>query len=606
MTDLYVRQFNEFLDATTEERDSSRLVRDYLDNKQWTSREAAILKARGQAPIVKNIMRRKHDTLMGVERQRRSDPKALPRTRNHEGAAAAITKAIRFVVDNNDFDQLASDVFDEVLGEGYAGCITEIEKNGKGEPEIKLNRLHWDRVYFDPHSRQKNFKDKDYSGVTTWMKRSAIIKTWPDSEDDIKLMTSEGITDTDFEDRPRWIDRKTSDVRIRVNQHYFLKDSVWHLVYFTQGIILQKAKPSPVLDEFDEPENPMELECSYVGRNNERWGLDKLMIGPQDEVNHRTSKALHYLSSATIVTEKGAIASATQTLADVISGQALIELENPDARFDVDRGNADLAQGQMVMLQEAKEYLNDFGPNEAIAGKEARALSGRALLQREQSGLTEIAHIYDSHSDFKIRVFRQIANRIKQFWTEEKTFRVTDDEKSMKFISLNRPITEREKMSKQFGVPAEGLDQALADNGIQAIGDLDQPSDEIENSVAEMDVDIILTESPNIAILQDEQFEIISQLAQSRPEIPIEAVIQSSNITNKEEVLELIQGDEGQREQLLQQQQQQAQAQAQQDQQNAQADNATKVAKARKDNADADGQISENQIVQLQLGLESA
>lgn len=61
--DAYVTQFDDFLDSTQAERQSSELVRDYLNHKQWTSEEAKVLKDRGQAPVVKNIMRRKHDQL---------------------------------------------------------------------------------------------------------------------------------------------------------------------------------------------------------------------------------------------------------------------------------------------------------------------------------------------------------------------------------------------------------------------------------------------------------------------------------------------------------------------------------------------------------------
>jgi len=604
MTELssYVKQFDEFLEATDHQRAKSRVVRDYLDNNHWTSEEARILKTRGQAPVVKNIMRRKHDTLLGVERQRRTDPKALPRTPKHEDDASAATKAIRYVLDNTDFDQVASDVFDEVLGEGYAGAITEIKKNKRNEVEIEITRLHWDRVYYDPYSRRRDFKDASFMGVTAWVAQSKLEALYPDHKQDIKSLVEHN-TDIDFEDRPRWIDRKSTDPRFRINQHYFEKDDEWWVVYFTQGLDLEEAKPSPFKDEYGESINPMELECSYVGRNNERYGLDSMMIGPQDEVNHRTSKALHMLSNVTIVSEKGAVESATKTLNDLSVGKAFVELLNPDARFEVDRGNAELAQGQLLMLQEAKEYLNDFGPNEVISGKEDRAMSGRALLQRQQAGLTELTHIFDSHSNFKVRIFRQVWNRIRQFWTDERWFRVTDDDKGSKFVALNRRMSEREKLAKAAGVGEDGLDQFMQENGIEAVGDLNQPSDLIENQVSEMDVDIILTEAPDIAILRDEQFEIIARLAETRPEIPVEAIIKSSSITDKDEVLELIQGDEDQRKKAAEQQQEQQALAVEQEVKSQDAESASKLAKARKDNADADGQLLENQIVQMEIGL---
>lgn len=594
-TDAYVKQFDEFLDATVDARRDAEQVRDYLNHKQWTSGEAKVLLDRGQAPVVKNIMRRKHDTLLGVERQRRTDPKALARTPKHDEDSDAVTKAIRYVADNTDLDQTSSEVFDEVLAEGYGGAIVEIEQTKRGI-EIKINQTHWDRTYYDPHSRKKDFSDASFIGVTTWLAVSKAKQMFPNVKDDladIGEMSSE-----EFSDRPRWIDKKTTDPRIRINEHYFLKDGIWHQVFFTKGLILSEEKPSPFLDDYDEPQCPIELVCSYVGSDNERYGLDKGMVNGQDEVNHRTSKALHMLSSVILTTTPGAVKSGKRTLDQLASGKAHIELLDPNGRADVDHNN-ELAQGQLVMLQEAKEYLDEFGPNEVIAGKDDSALSGRALLQKQQAGLTELAHIFDAHSHWKVRIFRQIWNRIRQFWTEERWIRVTDDEKNVKFVGLNRPVTVRDNLAKEAGVEVDQLDGFLQENGVSAPFDLDTPTGEIENQVSEMDVDIILTESPNIAILQDEQFDMFLQLASSPSyagQIPLDALLKLSNLTNKDEALEMIGAGEGNKEAAQQQQQQLQQAQLQQAQETAQADLALKVSGARKNNAAADQTQVETQL----------
>lgn len=200
--DAYVTQFDDFLDSTQAERQSSELVRDYLNHKQWTSEEAKVLKDRGQAPVVKNIMRRKHDTLLGVERQRRTDPKALARTPKHEQDSDAVTKSVRYVADNTDFDQTSSDVFDEVLAEGYGGAIVEIEQTKNGV-EIKVNQTPWDRTYYDPYSRKKDFSDASFIGVTTWLAVSRAKAMFPDAAEDLATLGEFSQEDETFADRPR-------------------------------------------------------------------------------------------------------------------------------------------------------------------------------------------------------------------------------------------------------------------------------------------------------------------------------------------------------------------------------------------------------------------
>ncbi|HAM76346.1 MAG TPA: hypothetical protein DCQ09_12075, partial [Alcanivorax sp.] len=119
-------QFEEFEDSTNEARALSEKARDYRDLKQWTGEQLEELKRRKQAPLVIPKIPAKVDFLVGLERQQRSDPRAFPRTQDHEQAADAVTDALRYVADNTEFDQVASEVFEQgLIVEGYAGAIIE-------------------------------------------------------------------------------------------------------------------------------------------------------------------------------------------------------------------------------------------------------------------------------------------------------------------------------------------------------------------------------------------------------------------------------------------------------------------------------------------------
>jgi hypothetical protein len=96
------RQFRSFLTATQEARNNAERDRDFVDLKQWTTEEKATLVVRGQAPVVFDYVRAQTDYFIGMERDSRQDPKAFPRTQEHEDAADACTDAIRYVADKND------------------------------------------------------------------------------------------------------------------------------------------------------------------------------------------------------------------------------------------------------------------------------------------------------------------------------------------------------------------------------------------------------------------------------------------------------------------------------------------------------------------------
>ena len=76
------------------------------------------------------------------------------------------------------------------------------------------------------------------------------------------------------------------------------------------GLPPKCAKPSPLVDEYGDPMCPIELVHGYITRDGERYGLVHSMLGLQDEINHRRSKALHMLSTRQLWYEQGAVPNA--------------------------------------------------------------------------------------------------------------------------------------------------------------------------------------------------------------------------------------------------------------------------------------------------------
>jgi len=599
----YKTQFQDFVDATQDARQLSERDRDYIDHKQWTPEQAQTLKGRGQAPIVINRIKPKHDFLLGLERQTRTDPKAYPRTPGHEDDAESVTDALRYVADNTGLDGIASDVFDQVVGEGYGAAIVEVEGENS---EIKIRQIPWDRFYYDPHSRKRDFSDASFMGITTWLWKDEAEAMFPDV--DFNTIGEQVSEDATFDDKPLWIDKKHRQrPRIRTNEHYFKEKGVWNLVFFSFDTVLKKAEESPFLN-YDGPKPipacPIEANSAYVDRENSRYGIVRGLIDIQDEINHRRSKALHMLSNVTVIREKGVVESGSRMMNQLTSGKADIELLS-DGRFEIDR-NSELAQGQLALLQEAKGEIDNVGVNATLAGKDERSLSGRAIQAKQAGGQVELGHVLDGHNDWKRRIYIQIWNRIKQFWDEERWIRVTDDESNTRFVGLNKKITGRDVLAEKLGTAPEAVEFALQQEGaVLGPGQLDRVVG-VQNEVAMIDIDIILSEAPDTVTLQQETFEQLVQLGQAYgPEnVPFEDIIKASPLkaSVKEELLRTKDGGEEAAKQARQvAQQQQAEANAK-DIQVKDSEMASKMAKARKDNADADAQLIENELVTRQLG----
>jgi len=593
-TKVWVDQYISYIDGTNETRPLNERDRDYVDHKQWTTDEARVLLGRKQAAVVMNRIKPKVDFLLGLERQQRTDPRAYPRTPEHSDDAEAVTDALRFVADNNDFDQLASDVFDELLVEGTGAGIIEVEKNGNDEFEIILRQVDFDRFYYDLHSRRKNFSDIGFGGISTWLDLAEAKKMFEGHDEDLDAL-SQNITLSDVhEDRPKWIDKKGK--RVRVNEHYFKKDGIWNLVFFTEGLELRKAAPAPMKDEFGEPEFPIEAVSAYIDRNNARYGAVRGLIHPQDEINHRRSKALHMLSNIRVVSDPGVVEDTADALNKLASGKAWIEKETQGEVNLLD--NTELSQGQLAMLQEAKSEIDAQGANAALTGNDPRTQSGRALEARQAGGVVELGPLFDLHRAWKRRVYRQIWHRIKQFWDEEKWIRVTDDEKNTKFVALNQPLTDRDRFAEELGVQPDQVEQALQEMGATVLpGALDQPAG-IKANVAEMDVDIIVAESPDTINIQQEQFaEIVNLAGVYGPQfVPFDAVLELSSLRNKDEIIERLRGESPEAAEAVQAEQ------AKQDQTEALEADATQ-SKANRDKAAAAKDIATAQQIQQETAL---
>src|SRR3990167_4739891 len=133
---------NESDDSTQESREISEKCRDYYDSKQLSAEEISALKKRNQAPVVINRIKPKMDTLMGMEKGAKTTAKAFTRTPKHEKSSEAATEAIRFVLQDNDFDQVRSAVWDNILIEGTGGCEIIVKPAKKREDGYKITINH--------------------------------------------------------------------------------------------------------------------------------------------------------------------------------------------------------------------------------------------------------------------------------------------------------------------------------------------------------------------------------------------------------------------------------------------------------------------------------
>jgi hypothetical protein len=550
-----VSYFEESETASDTARREAEMARDYVDGHHWTAEELAILKQRRQPPTFNNIIGRKIALLKGMERRGRSDPKAYPRTPVDEVEADAATQALRFVADDQRYDVIRSSVYENMLVEGFGGCEVIAEQNdADGNINIVINHISWDRLFFDPHSRHPGFSDAKYLGVVIWQDQEDALDAYPDCESILSATMGQAEVGT-YEDTPRtvWVDAKRR--RVRTVQIYWKRRRDWWMATFVKAGFLEEPRKSPYLDRHGHATCPLILRSALIDRDNNRYGVVRDMIPLQNEINKRHSKLLHSLSVNQIIMEEGAVNDVDLARREVAKPDGII-VKNRGFEFQIQKDQAEI-QGHFELLQYTIGQMNAQGPNANLAGKDPREQSGRAIIAQQAGGQVENEPSADALRQHTHKVYERVWMLIRQFWTNEKWIRVTDNDKNVQFVGLNHPITIADLLAKiDHAAPLDMQLKGLSQIDAQAvqIGLRLPPGDprlnmvvRVENDIDSLDVDIQVEEGPDSPTLQAEQFQAILQLPpQILMQFPPEFIIKASSLRNKDDLVKMLEAHQQQ------------------------------------------------------------
>jgi hypothetical protein len=171
-------------------------------------------------------------------------------------------------------------------------------------------------------------------------------------------------------------------------------------------------------------------------------------------------------------------------------------------------------EGQLKFLEDAKNEIENFGPNPALLGQGIENSPGRAINLLQQAGMAELGPFILAYRGWKIRVYRAIWNAVRKHWTAERWIRVTDDEGLAQFVGINQLGTD-----PQTGAPA------------------------LVNAIGSLDVDIILDEGPDQVNMMADAYDTLSVLGRNGSQIPPQVLIELSPLqaSVKKRVLDIMQ-----------------------------------------------------------------
>jgi hypothetical protein len=530
------RMYTEARTNTQDARKEAEKNQAYYDNEQWSAANKRVLAARRQPVTVNNRIAPTIDGILGVIEKGQRDPRALPRGAKDQDASEVVTDTLRFVADKTRWNRVRLSCCGDILKRGIGAVIIEVDEDG----EIIADQIAYDDFFYDPRSKKPDFSDARYMGVARWQYADDVSAAWegkkvPTDANSLRALkfaggpTDYALGDGTHEDKPStgWVDPVARRVLVVDLYH---NDGGWKRCVFWAGGELF-AGESEYVDERGRPMCPIEAASAYVrGSDNARYSPVSRMRGIQDEINMRGSKLLHEANSRQLKQTENAEVDANAARAEAARPDGVI----PFGFEIVDRSAQASAQAQL--LANAKADLERMGPAPENLGRQNASASGRSMLVRQEAGLTELTPMLGNIDDFEYRVYRQFWLRPRQFWTDPKYIRITDDEGAAKFLMVNEPImgmVPQPRIDPMTGQPA-------VDPWGQPVVEMVEGVTGYKNRLAELDVDIILDSTPDTASIAQEQFAALAELVKiyGPQAVPFDDMLLLADVPKKRELIE--------------------------------------------------------------------
>jgi hypothetical protein len=567
-----VQSFHRIMDAYTRELDRQEENRgkmhsddNFYDGEQWRQTDLVQLEARGQVPLVFNLVATSVDWILGTEKRGRSDYRILPRTKEDQAAAQKKTELMKYISDVNRSPFHRSRAFEDAVKVGLGWLEDGADDDNDGE--LIYNRYEsWRNMLYDSAATDLGLEDGRYWFRSKWVDEDIMVAMFPERANMIERASEDGDRFTgrssDFGDEAMdfsedeinrygslsrypnrfarrrlrviegWYRTPTQAGRIAGGQFSGEIYDPWSkghrlsidtgeaeliqkpimrmhcTLATTQGLLYLNASP------YRHNKSPFTPIWGYRrGKDGLPYGLIRRVRDINEDFNKRASKALYILSSNKVVMDEGAVDDLDEFAEEVARPDAIIvKRAGKELTLNADR---ELAQEHMQLMdRDAMLIQSASGVTDENLGRKTNATSGVAIERRQTQGSVSSTRLFDN-----LRYASQIEGEkqlslAEQFISEEKQIRITN----------------------QRGVPS-----------FSTVNDPEDPDSDITSSKA----DFVISEADwRASIRQQNVDSLLEATAKMPPEVQVgilDLVVEEMDLANREEIVKRIRSITGQR-----------------------------------------------------------
>jgi hypothetical protein len=495
----------------------------YYDGDQWTSDEAAEVRARKQNPVVYNEIKPTIDFLIGTERRTRTDFEVACRnddTPEAELDAQNKTNLLKYLEDINRAPFVRSDASDDQFKAGLGWIEVGIRTDPAKSP-IYLRNESWRNMLYDSLGQSRmpddwrylfRFKQVDTDiakalagkknhelidratvrGDTQrqnmdWMNGSPMTGMAPSFENGLPMKWN-------TYDAEAWL----TNPRERVMLIECWQDEPYYLTEEDQDRLstydpIRMRKRVSIQTEYDtvfEMWSPYKHEkypfipywCYRRKRDGAPYGVVRQHRGPQDMLNKQMSKAQFRISVNQIRMEAGAL-----NAEEMDEEELRMEAAAPDgvlifADGALSGNKVQIREGQQLVegdLKMADRNIQSIRQSSGVSGEDRgldhNDVSGKARAIRQQQGSMLTAEPFDH-----MLLGRQMEGEItlslaEQYHVEELTFSVPGKAKKFDYTTINKKqpdgsvLNDISKRQAQFIIGEQPWRQNLAEGAFEQV-----------------------------------------------------------------------------------------------------------------------------------------
>ena len=530
---------------------------EFVCNDQWTPENRALLKEEEKPCLTINHVLPIINLLSGMERQNRADIKAFPRKSGTRIIADAFTSLVKHSVDlcHGETEQSVQFVDGIISGKGWIKTDISYKKDKKNG-DLVIRRVSPFDVYEDPNGNRYDLNESGkYVIECYWGDKEQIKLLFDEHTDAIEKYTSDP-QDEDMTDiKGKLIKKSDKEDRDPSEYRYRLKEIWWkdykRQLYLIDGVTMsftpvhdtqkevvkilmekerrlaenEKRRPryyletridevlhvttmlgDIILEDKEDPYNgmtlfPIQRFCPYWF-DGVIFGVVEGLKDPQREINKRTSQMLHIINHTA---NTGWIVKESE-----LNTQELLKEEGSKPGVQITYANIppekikpnEFPQGIFILKQDEEANIKKIsGLNPDIMGMgDKRTDSGVAILRRQRQGATISEPVYDN---FRLsqRIFGET---LIEMIRHSKVYSSTEVAHIMQEEKQEVDIEQLYKAMKSWAIGHYGY--------------------KIETK-------------PNIPTIRMANLEVLMQMAQAGLPIPIDVILENSDIPNKEEIV---------------------------------------------------------------------